>query len=149
MALDVALCREDTFPCYAHGDMNVRCASGIGSRLDAAEVVIACRAGEKTTVALEVGIASSSAAAAAVNVVPVAVGLPDFDDGIPDGAAGGALYRSAQVRDFTNGGSDLIVDENEIVVGIERKLIGVERPLGLTWRFDQSLRESARCSQEE
>lgn len=39
VAFDVSLCREDALPFYADGDMNVRRASSVGSRLDAAEIV--------------------------------------------------------------------------------------------------------------
>ena len=43
------------------------------------------------------------------------------------------------MRDFANCRSDSVIDDEEIVVRVERQMIGVERPFGLFWRTDEFL----------
>lgn len=136
-------------PFHAHRDMNMRGAASVRCRLDAAEVIFTSRAREKATVALEVAVKVSAVPCLSVDIVSTDIRLPNFDYRISDRTSRGSFYRTAEMSDLTDCGRDLIVDDDEIVIGVERKLIGVERPLRLPGRFGQRLREGARCSQEE
>src|SRR5262249_48621489 len=50
---------------------------------------------------------------------------------------------TAQVGDFADGGREGIVDDDQVVVGVQRQLVGVERSLGLPRSADQLLGERA------
>src|SRR5205823_9073319 len=50
----------------------------------------------------------------------------------------------AEVRDFAYRGRQAVVDDNQIVVCIQRQLIGIKGPFGLSRRFQQLLRKRAR-----
>ena len=54
--------------------------------------------------------------------------LPDFDDGILDRVALGIEYVPSHVRDLTYGRGDRVIDNDEVVVRIQRQLLGIERP---------------------
>ena len=103
---------------------------GIRDRLDRPEVVLAVRAGREPAEALEVLVLliAGRAAVAGVQVHLVGVALPDLDGRIPHGAPGRAQDAAGQVRDLADGRGDVIVDDDQVVVGIERQLVRVERP---------------------
>ena len=107
-------------------------AAGVGDGLDRAEVVFAGRAGQEPAEALEVRVALVAAlVAVGVEVDAVGVALPDLDDGVADRVALGVEDAAGQVRDLADGRRDGVVDDDQVVVGVERQLVGVERPLGL------------------
>jgi hypothetical protein len=78
-----------------------------------------------------------------VNVGPLAVHLPDLDDGVAHRIPLGIEDPPGQVRDLADGGRDGVVDDEQVVVGVQRELVRVERPLGLPRRADQLLGEQA------
>ena len=76
----------------------------------------------------------------------MAVDLPDLDEGVADRVAPGVEDPAAQVGDLADGRRDAVVDDQQVVVGVERQLVGIERPLGLGRRPDQLVGEDARAS---
>src|SRR6266511_5600129 len=76
-----------------------------------------------------------------MKVSPAVVALPNFDDCVPNRFACGTEDSSAHVGNLAHARSQRVVDDDQIVVGIERQMIWVERAFGLTWRENQLLRE--------
>src|SRR5687768_23916 len=73
----------------------------------------------------------------------VCVALPDFNQGIANRLALRVENAAAEMRDLTHRWADRVVDDQQIVVSIQRQLVRVERPLGLTGRL-QEIGEYAR-----
>ena len=97
LALDVTLRNQLLAAFHLDRVMNVRGASRIRHRLDGAEEILAGRAGEEASEALEIGIAFLAVAAPGMEVGSVVVALPDFDQRIADRpAARRAHARSAR-----------------------------------------------------
>jgi hypothetical protein len=61
-----------------------------------------------------------------MEVGSVVVGLPDFDDGSADGAAGVVEDAAGDPEGSSGAGGDGVVDEDEVVVLIEREAVGVK-----------------------
>jgi hypothetical protein len=80
-----------------------------------------------------------------VQITAVAIDLPNLDDDIPQRFAGEVEYATREMRYFTDRGRDRVVDNDEIIVGIERKLVGIERPFGLSWRGGEGFRPAPRA----
>ena len=76
-----------------------------------------------------------------MQVRPVVVALPDFDERVADRRALHVEDLAREVGDGADGGGDRVVDDDQVVVGVERQLVGVERPLGLIGRLRQRLGE--------
>jgi hypothetical protein len=70
--------------------------------------------------------------------------MPDLDDGIANRIAFEVEDAAAQVRDLADGRRDGAVDDEQVVVRVERHLVGVERPLGLGGCAGEFLGEQAR-----
>src|SRR5262249_13087482 len=131
VTFDMHLRREDTAPVFADCEVNVSgpelVLKRVGNGLDRAEIVLPAGIGQKPPVALEVSVAAAGVRSIRVNVGSLAVDLPDFDERVAYGFAGFAQYASGQVRDFSDGRSDRVIDDEEIVVRVERHLIRIKR----------------------
>ena len=68
--------------------------------------------------------------AISVDIDPLAVHLPDFHEGVAHRLAVFVENAPAQVRDLANGRGNRVVDDDQVVVGVERQPIRVERPFG-------------------
>ena len=140
LTVDQHLGGADSFPVSTDRKMNVRCSSGIGDWLDGAKIVNAARIGKEASIALEIAIAFPSVVVvAAVDVNSVLIDLPDLDDDVAQGRACFAENPAAEMGDFAKGRSDRIVYDDQIVIGIERHLIRVERAFGKLRRDHQFL----------
>ncbi len=126
VALDVALGGEEVLGVATDLEVDVRGAARVGDGFDGAEVVFTGGAGEEASVALEVGVAFGLVAVLGVAVDAIAVGLPDFDQGIADGVATVVEEAPAEVGDLADGWGEGIVEDEKVVVGIEGEMIGVE-----------------------
>jgi hypothetical protein len=71
------------------------------------------------------------------------------DEGVADGVALGVEDTPAEVRHLADGRRDGVVDDQQVVVGVQRQLVGVERPLGLLRGAHQFVGEGARRGQED
>ena len=60
----------------------------------------------------------------------VIVYLPDLDDGILDGRAARVQDAAGEVGNVAHGRRDRIIDDDQVIVGIERQLVRIEGPLG-------------------
>ena len=56
-----------------------------------------------------------------------AVHLPDFDEGVSHGLPGHREHAAGQVRHLPDGRRDRVVDDQQVVVGVQRHLVGIER----------------------
>src|SRR5262245_1562654 len=143
VALDIALRGQQFLAALFDFEVNMRRESWVRHRSYGTEVIFSTRCGHEAAKALEILVALVAVAGAAVQISAIVVTLPDFYDGVLDGASIGAENPPAQVGDFADGRRDRIVDNQQVVVGIQRQVIGVERPFGLRRRANQLLREEA------
>ena len=83
-----------------------------------------------------------------MTVNPLIIHLPNFDPGIWDGIALHVRDLSMKMRDGSNSRCNCVINTNEIVIGILRKLVWIKWPLG-HWRRDcKSFSEGARHSKQ-
>lgn len=131
MAFDVALGGEFFASFGFDGVMDVRGAAGIRNGLDGAEKVFAAAAGEEPAEALEMFVAFFLVASARVEVGAGAVALPDLDESIADRLSAFVENPAGNPGDFADCGSEAVIDDEEVVIGIEGKFVGIERAFGL------------------
>ena len=74
--------------------------------------------------------------------------LPDLDHGVAERLSLGIRDDSAEVGDGPDRGCDTIIDDEEIIVGIEGKLVRVEWPLRVAGSAGEGLGEGSRDSKE-
>src|ERR1051325_6484702 len=137
MAFDVKLCREQLLAAAFDLVMNVRRAARIGQRLDGAEQIFATRTRNEPAEALKVLILLLRVAGLAVQIRPVVVALPDFHDGIANWITFGIENSSAHVGHLADSRRERIVNHEQVVVRVERQVIGIERPFCLSRREQQ------------
>jgi len=148
MPLNVALGRELVSTGNFDSKMNVRSPSRIRDRLDRAEQIFSGRTGGEPSETLEVLVPLLSIIASRVQIGPIVVGLPDFDDRVPNRFAMGSENLPTQVSHLTHPRRQAVVQHQQIIVGVERQLVGIERPLGLRGSPGQLLREEAGDGQQ-
>ena len=149
VAFDVALGGEHALVPLDDGHVDVWGARAVGDGFDGAEVVAAFGVGEEAAEALEIFVAFVAVATAAgVDVAAVGVGFPGFDDGVADGFAFDVADGAGEVGDIADGGGDAVVDDEEVVVGVEREFVRVERALGLEGCLEEGFGEGALGGEE-
>src|SRR5213593_4320557 len=80
------------------------------------------------------------------------VRMPDFKMCIADGISAAVENSSAQVKNGSDGGRDVVVDDEQIIVSIQRQIRGVIRALSLFRRCNKRFRKNTwnlieRCSE--
>ena len=133
MSAHEQLCREQFVIALQHLHMNVRSRpTGIRHRLDCAEAELARLAGREVAEALKVLVLLTRLrpAVGRVQVHRVRVALPNFDRRIANRLPLGVENAPRQMRDLADRRSDRVVDDQQIVVFVERQLVGIKRPLG-------------------
>ena len=97
-------------------------------RLDGAEIILPLRIGEKPAVALEVLVALVLLEIVRFKYTPLLstcqISMNALRIGLPDGLE----HAAGQVRDFADGRRDVVVDDDQIVIGVERHLVGIKGP---------------------
>jgi hypothetical protein len=146
--LDVELSGKEALVPVGDCNMDVRGASGIGRRFDGAEVIVTLGICKKATIALEVLVPLVLSVGLGMEVDTLVVDLPDLDDGIADRLTLGVQHNAGEVTNGTDCGGDLVVDDEEIVIGIEGKVVRVERPLRVPGCAGESLRKGAGYGEE-
>ena len=132
MTIDEALGGQNPFVLAVNGHVNVRSAWSVGNGFDGAEVVAAIASCHESSEALEVVVplGALQAAIARVDIRTLVVDLPDFHPSVGNRVALQIGHFAMKVSDRSNRRRDPIVDSQEIIVGIEWKLVGVERSFG-------------------
>ena len=69
--------------------------------------------------------------------------LPDFDERVADRRSGGAEDAPAEVCNFSDGRCQSVIDNDKVIIGVEREIDGVERPFGLTRGLRELLGEGS------
>ena len=69
-----------------------------------------------------------------MQIGPVIVHLPDLDQSVADRVSAGVQNLTAQVGYLAHGWRDGVVDDEQIVVGVERQMVGIKRPFRLPRR---------------
>src|ERR1051326_7041898 len=82
-------------------------------------------------------------AIAAVQINTLVVHLPDLHQCVANRLAAAIEHPPAQVRDRSQRGGDAVINDDEIVVSVQRKVVGVKRTFGLLRRANQFLSKSA------
>src|SRR5262245_38408572 len=67
-----------------------------------------------------------------MEVGAVLVNLPNLNQRASYRLSARVQYPSAEVGDLAHGGSQGIVDHNQVIIGVERELVWIEGPLGLS-----------------
>src|SRR6266568_3293543 len=142
LAFDVTLRRPLLAPFHFDREVNVPCASRVEHGLDGAKIVFAAGAGQEPAKALEVFVALR-VSVTTVQIDPMVVHLPDFHQRVPYRIAFRVEDAPAQVRDFPNRRSDAVVDDDEVVVCVERQVVRIEWPLRLSGRADEFVAKGA------
>ncbi len=137
MSLDVALRGELVPPLHLDGKVNVRRAPGVRNGLDGPKVVLAARSCQEATKPLEVRVSIVAVGAAGMEIGAILVYLPDLDDAVPHGFSPRVEDFSAEMRDLAHGRRDRVVDDEQIVISVQRKFVGIKRTLGLPRRPHQ------------
>src|SRR6185369_4665121 len=122
--------------------MDMRRAAGIGDGFDGAEIIFAGGSGQETAEPLEMTIPGGMGVPG-MEVNAIAVALPDFDEGVPDGIAAAIQDAAAQVSDFADGRGEAVIDDDEVIIGVERQFVRVKRAFGLGGRAQELLGEGA------
>jgi hypothetical protein len=123
VALDETFGRQQLLVPLPDSRVNVRRrAASVRDRLDRPEVVFAGRAREEAAVSLEIRVELFVALGVLLEIGPIPIALPDFDDGIAERVALGVEEPAAQVCDLADGGGDRVVDDEQVVVGIKGEL---------------------------
>ena len=78
----------------------------------------------------------------------VAVDLPDLDEGVANRRAGRGQNPPAQVRDDADRRRHAVPDDDQIVIGVERESIRIERPFSLPRRERELFSEQPRNGEE-
>ena len=151
ISINEALAGEGAFVLSVNRDVNVWSASGIDYRFDRAEVILSVSRRHEATKTLEVAIAfrAIEAAVLGMNVSSLVIDLPNFDAGVGNRVAFDIGHFSVEMSDGSDGGRDLVVDADEIVIGIKGKFIRVEWPLGHGRGGGQGFGEGAGSGEEK
>src|SRR6476646_3987276 len=96
----------------------------IEPRFHGPENILTGGAGNETAISLEEGVAITAGAGSG-DVGAVVVRLPDLDEGAADGRAVLIEHAAAHPGDGSDCGRDGVVDDDQIVVEIERQFIGI------------------------
>ena len=83
-----------------------------------------------------------------MQVNAVGITLPDLDERVADGFAAGVEHPAADVGDLAHAGRDPVVDDQQVVVGVEREMVRIIRSLGLRRRPGQRLGKGAGGGEE-
>ena len=78
-------------------------------------------------------------AGASVEHALFVIDLPDLDECVANGAATRIQDSARQMGDLTHGRRDRIIDDQQVVIGVEREFVGIKRAFGLGRRAYQFL----------
>jgi hypothetical protein len=84
-----------------------------------------------------------------MNIGPDVIGLPDFDQSAAYRLPAGIEHPAADPGDFTHCGRDVVMDDQEVVVLIQRKLVREIRTFGLGRRQRQRLGKGSPLGEEQ
>ena len=108
-------------------EMDVRrAAARITHGLDGAEIILASRSCQESPKALEIRVVLGLLRAVG-QINAHAIDLPNLDGGVANWAAAGVNQAAAHVRDLAYGRRDRIVDDNQVVVGVQRQFRRIKR----------------------
>ena len=107
--------------------MNVRRPARVRDRLDRSEIIFAGRTRQKAAEALKIRVPALRVLLGEIDAVPVA--LPDFDEDVSHRLSACGEDAAGKVGHFAHGGRDVVVDDEEIVIGVKRQLGGIKRSL--------------------
>src|SRR5580692_6889096 len=86
------------------------------------------------------------------DVTALGVALPDFDNDVPHRLAAGGENATGEMRYLADGGRNVVVDHEQIIIGVERQLGWIKRSLSQTRCLGEFLRvgtanKQGRCPQ--
>ena len=104
--------------------------SFVGDRFNCSEIVFSIRTGQESTVTLEIRVECSLALRVLLQISSVFVALPDFDHGVAQWVSAGIQDPPTQMGNRADCRCDPIIDDQQIVIGIQRQLVRKERSFG-------------------
>lgn len=149
VALDQHLRGVDALAILADREVNVRRAAGVGNRLDGSEIIDPAGIGEEPPVALEIRVAFPLVVRVpTVQVDAMVIHLPDLHHRIPDRTSVGRQNSAAQVGDFSQCRSDRVIEDDQVIVCIQRHLVRVERTFRHLGRGSQFFSEDSTVQEQ-
>lgn len=133
VSLDVALRHQQLFALGFDFEMNVRRAARITDRFDGAEQVFTFTPREKSSETLEIFVAFIRAHALAVEISTFVIALPNFYFRAPHRLTFGIEDSTAEVGDLAERGAEGIVENEQIIISIERQVIRIKGAFRLLW----------------
>lgn len=127
-----------------HGEMEMPCSPRVQARLDGPEPPSAIAGGLKFPVSLEMRIPLSVLHSPRVDVASQRVRLPQLYQRAFDGRAVFIQHPPAHVGHDAHGWRYVIGDVDEVIVLVERQMVGIVRSFRDAWRQHQRLGEGAR-----
>ena len=128
--------------------MDMPGAARIEARLHCSEEVLAARSGLKPPVSLKIGVAVGDRTGA-VDVGAIVIGLPDLEHGAAHGLAVLVEHTAAHPGDRANRRRNRIVDQEEVIVAIERQVVRIVWSERLVRRLDERLSECPSRGEEQ
>jgi hypothetical protein len=147
LAFDVTLRRPFIAPFHFDGEMNVAGTPRIKHRFDRAEIIFTAGPGHEPTKTLEIGFAFG-VFVAAVQINTIVVSLPDFDQHTAKWVPASIQNSAGKMGDLADGGSDGIIDDDEVVIRVQGKVVRIKRAFGLLGCEQQLFREGTRNGEE-
>jgi hypothetical protein len=83
----------------------------------------------------------------AVEIGPVAVDLPDLDYRPSHWFASGVEHATSEMGNLPNPRREGVVEDQQVVVGVEGKLVGIEGPFGRRRSSREFFRQQAGCGE--
>ena len=131
MSVDQQLRCEHPSAVLTDGDMNMRGSKDADQRVldrfDGPEVVLAFRIAQESPVPLKVLVEPGWLTTTGVHVGTRVVDLPDLDERIAHRLTRSRQHPPGEVSNVSDGWRNAVVDDQEIVVGVERQDIRIER----------------------
>jgi hypothetical protein len=134
---------EELFTSRLHLKVDVARAPWIQARFYGPEEILARGACYKAPVSLKIAIAIAYRALG-VDIGPIVIGLPDLDRCSTDRLTALVENAATQPRDLADRRRDVIADDDEIVIAIERQPIRIVRSQSLGRSKDKLLRKCSR-----
>ena len=106
----------------------------IGHRFDRTEDILAGAAGEKPPITLKICILLGvPPEITGVKINTIVIALPDLNQRVADRFPARVEHTPTEPGYFADGRCDSIIDDEQVVIRVEREFVRVKRTLGQAW----------------
>ena len=148
MTLDVELGRQQFLAAATNLEMDMRRPGRIRYGLDGTEQILPGASGGKPAEPLELLVLTRPIrCVAGVQVNPVGIALPNFHQRIAHRFSAGIEHPSAHIAHLTHRWGQGVVDDDQVIVGVQRQMVWIVGPLGGGGGSRQGLSEGTNRSE--